>query len=274
MKLLSPPEQSARVNKALESLTETVASREAEHISKLAMLRVLASVGTMVVVFLHEIGIAISNIRRLANDICNPRYTNIIELQAMIKTSQDNLRISTGVLEAQASQIGSIIGREARDRRRRFVLRPLIEQIVKAFDLYCQNHGIELIVSIPSFIRTPPMYSAEIHSLIINLLTNALKAVKDEPIRRIKLDAIQDQKGLTLVMCDTGYGISPNDWERVFEPFETTSKPDPVLGVGTGLGLTIVRDIVAAHGGKVHFTDALNPWKTCIELWIPLGVDD
>ena len=48
-------------------------------------------------------------------------------------------------------------------------------------------------------------------------------------------------------MVDSGKGVSPDDLERIFEPFYTTKNP----GSGTGLGLAIVSQLVGEHGGKV-----------------------
>jgi signal transduction histidine kinase len=70
-------------------------------------------------------------------------------------------------------------------------------------------------------------------------------------------------------MLDTGVGIEPKRREKVFEAFETTSAPDPILGVGTGLGLKVVRDILDTYGGTARFIDAEEPWRTCIELYLP-----
>jgi len=44
------------------------------------------------------------------------------------------------------------------------------------------------------------------------------------------------------------------------------------FGVGTGLGLKIVRDIVRSYGGDVRFTDAPDSWSTCVEVTLPEGI--
>ena len=104
---------------------------------------------------------------------------------------------------------------------------------------------------------------------MLNLLTNALKAVKREQVRKIAVFAKQGDRQLEVTFCDTGVGIDPTMREEVFKPFVTTSEPDPILGVGTGLGLKIVRDLLDVYGGTARFVDAKEPWRTCVEITLP-----
>ena len=113
------------------------------------------------------------------------------------------------------------------------------------------------------------MFEAELVSILLNVFTNALKAVRTQRTRRILATAYVADGSVHTVLCDTGVGLDPSQREEVFKPFVTTSAPDPILGVGTGLGLKIVRDLVQAYDGQVQFVDASPPWKTCIEVVLP-----
>jgi signal transduction histidine kinase len=57
--------------------------------------------------------------------------------------------------------------------------------------------------------------------------------------------------GITAEIADTGTGISESDQRKLFEPFFTT-KP---VGQGTGLGLSVARQIIQLHGGTLHLTN-------------------
>jgi signal transduction histidine kinase len=265
------PGMQAQVMQAVTLAETAVKTQEEERISELSMLRVLASAGTMVLIFEHTLRALISGLEQI--------HTDLSELQprvsARARKAYDDLlnrfdRWKTAA-ERQALQVGLLLGREARERRRRLVLRPVIKELNSAFKQYMQEYGIEFANAVPAHLRTPPMFEAELHSILINLLTNALKAVRTQPSRRIEVTASREDDGLHLFMRDTGVGLDPSMREEVFEPFVTTSLPDPLLGVGTGLGLKIVRDLVEAYGGKARFVDVEAPWKTCVEIILPEG---
>lgn len=259
----------AQVLQAITLAEAAVKSEEEERISELSMLRILASAGTMVLTLEHTLRALISGLEQIHTDLSELRP----RVSARAREAYDNLlnRLDrwTTAAERQALQVGLLLGREARERRRRLVLRPVIEELSSAFEQYRQEYGIEFSNAVPAHLRTPPMFEAELQSILLNLLTNALKFVRTQPSRRIEVTASREYDGLHIFMRDTGVGVDPSMREEVFEPFVTTSLPDPLLGVGTGLGLKIVRDLVEAYGGKAQFVDVEAPWKTCAEVILP-----
>jgi signal transduction histidine kinase len=96
-----------------------------------------------------------------------------------------------------------------------------------------------------------PRLWADAHQLqqvAINLVVNALHALRQQPRpRRLSLAtrARSPEGPVTLEVTDTGSGIADEVLPRVFEPFFTTKPP----GQGTGLGLSLCRRVVEAHGG-------------------------
>lgn len=261
-------ERAKNIVQALKLAGSMAEAQRAQHIGELSMLRVLASTGTMLLVFTHQLQLMLEGLRSAYRRI--KRYS-----QHLPKDVRDEYMASLGDLdewidsaEQQAQLLGMLHGKDARMRRRRIALREFISQVGASFSGYIQDHGIEcdLRSGIAADHRTPPMYEAELGAILVNLMTNALKAVKGVRDRRIGVFSERRDDGLTLRFCDSGMGASQKNWSRYFEPFYSESEPDPILGTGTGLGLKIVKDLVEMHGGTVRFQPPPKGWSTCVEL--------
>jgi two-component system NtrC family sensor kinase len=108
--------------------------------------------------------------------------------------------------------------------------------------------GIEIEQTIAAAL--PPVFCDpdQVTQVLTNLLVNAQQALEGEPRpRRVRLGAVTDGNAIKIEVADNGPGIPPNLRSRVFDPFFTT-KP---MGVGTGIGLSVSRGIVEAHGGSL-----------------------
>lgn len=85
-----------------------------------------------------------------------------------------------------------------------------------------------------------------IDQALINLVRNAIEALRDTPAGHIGLVAVQEAGGrVVLAVSDNGPGIPPDQREKVFVPFYTTKRQ------GSGVGLSLVRQIAAVHNGSV-----------------------
>ncbi|MHB8814768.1 MAG: sensor histidine kinase [Steroidobacteraceae bacterium] len=86
---------------------------------------------------------------------------------------------------------------------------------------------------------------------LINLVRNALEALRDTPCGQIALSAHREPDGrIAISVSDNGPGIPPDQREKVFVPFFTTKRQ------GSGIGLTLVRQIAAAHGASVDVSES------------------
>lgn len=89
-----------------------------------------------------------------------------------------------------------------------------------------------------------------IDQALINLVRNAMDALRDTQEGRIILSAVQDSAGRPVIMVtDNGPGIPADQREKVFVPFYTTKRQ------GSGVGLTLVRQIASVHGGAVTISE-------------------
>ena len=102
----------------------------------------------------------------------------------------------------------------------------------------------------------------KLKQVVINLVMNALEAMKDGGTLSVEVAFVADQ--VSLVVRDTGFGIDPALLAQVFDPFFTTKEG------GTGLGLSIVRKIVDLHHGEVRIESERNV-GTRVAVLLPRG---
>lgn len=89
----------------------------------------------------------------------------------------------------------------------------------------------------------------QLETLFLILLSNALDAVQAQGTVQIGCRPLEGEF-IEVAVRDDGSGVAPNDLPRVFEPFFTTKPP----GKGTGLGLTMARNIVSQYGGAIELS--------------------
>jgi two-component system sensor kinase FixL len=92
----------------------------------------------------------------------------------------------------------------------------------------------------------------QIHAVIHNVLTNAVDALRlaSAEDRMIAITVSRTADGVTLEIDDSGVGVAADVRDHIFEPLTTTKKD------GLGLGLSMSRSVVAAHGGRIHLEES------------------
>lgn len=92
--------------------------------------------------------------------------------------------------------------------------------------------------------------------IVINLVSNAVAALKGSPSPAIRIHATQDKTHTHLSVRDNGSGISQQNLTRIFEPFFTTKE----VGEGMGMGLSISFRLMQQMGGHISVTSELHHW--------------
>jgi len=103
----------------------------------------------------------------------------------------------------------------------------------------------------------------QLHQAFLNILLNSVQAIEGSGI--IDLTTIATPKKVRIVIRDNGKGISPENLNKITDPFFTTKEP----GQGTGLGLSIVQTIIHEHKGKVDF-ESVEGEGTSVTITLPL----
>jgi two-component system NtrC family sensor kinase len=106
---------------------------------------------------------------------------------------------------------------------------------------------VELSVDVPAGLPAIFVDAGQIEQALLNLVTNSRDAMPEGG--RLRLSARGQGGFVEMAVADSGHGMPAEIVSQVFDPLFTTKPP----GRGTGLGLPIVREVVAAHGGTVDF---------------------
>ena len=136
-----------------------------------------------------------------------------------------------------------------------FDLRDIVKSVINSFSFSCKEKGIALTYfideSIPNVLIGDQV---KLSQILYNLIGNAIKFTSkggvDLSIHCEKL--LNDQAELSIIVQDTGIGISQENLKRIFQPYvQADAKTERLYG-GTGLGLSIVKQLIEMQGGTLN----------------------
>ncbi len=127
-----------------------------------------------------------------------------------------------------------------------------------------REHGIEVQLSLDPASDLVFVDRIQVQQVLVNLIRNAIDAMIQSPVRRLSVRTVA-QDGFTRVTVeDTGGGISETIREQLFQPFVTSKQS------GMGIGLSICRTIIEAHGGRIWFEPGTEG-GTAFHFTLPTG---
>jgi signal transduction histidine kinase len=140
-----------------------------------------------------------------------------------------------------------------------------------AEDAGLENTGVRLVKALPARLAVQAD-ADQLHRILVNLMRNARQAIEGDATRALRskgprgsvtVEAGSDGGWCVIRIVDDGPGIPLRLSERLFEPFVSGGSAD-----GTGLGLTISRELAASHGGELRLVET-GPTGTTFELRLP-----
>ncbi|HYO96918.1 MAG TPA: HAMP domain-containing sensor histidine kinase [Polyangiaceae bacterium] len=239
--------QSGRDRMEQEADARIRAIEQLRHAERLATLGQLASV------LAHEIGTPLNVIGGHAKMIATGTLAGPLAAE------------SAQTIGQQCDRMTAIVRRILDYARRR----PGRRALVKASDILLQAtellSGLARQRDVALLLDTAPENIElwadpdQLQQAVTNLALNAVQASSPGQSVRLSVEVCMrperpgdDSPFVVLTVEDTGVGVSPEIQQRIFEPFFTTKPP----GEGTGLGLSVVRDIVVEHGGHLQVSSA------------------
>jgi PAS domain S-box-containing protein len=209
----------------------------------------------------------------IAHELNNPLATVALRTEALLMQMPDDpdkrkpLEIIAQEVDRMATLVNNLLQFSRRSHRQVSTVdaREEIVTSVEFVQYHLRSHNVEVV---PEFVDNLPSIQADrqqLRQLFLNLLTNASDAMPQGGKLTVRTSSNGSQGGAVAIdFADSGEGITPQNLEKIWDPFFTT-KPE---GKGTGLGLAICRRIVEEHGGTISITSQMGHGTT-VRITLP-----
>jgi NO-binding membrane sensor protein with MHYT domain len=187
----------------------------------------------------------------------------------------DKVREAFDRIIKAGNQAGEIIGRiralikKAPPRKEDLEINEAILEVIALTHGEVVKNGVSLRTQLAAGLPLVQGDRVQLQQVILNLIVNAVEAMSgvSEGSRELLIGTREDAlSGVLVVVQDSGPGLNPESFDRLFDPFYTT-KPG-----GMGMGLSICRSIVEAHGGRIWASRTARPGVT-IQFTLPVDED-
>ena len=229
---------------------------EKAHLAEIAHMTRLSLIGSMGSGIAHQVNqplTAISNYSQACIQLIKAEQHDLTKLSEVLSKTYE-----------QAQKAGKIIHRmkdlasQRTTSRTMTSIDTLIENAVNFCAHECYQDNIQVTLELNPNIPKIAMDSVQIEQVLLNLIRNAIDALKEQVKESDKTISIQTQlnKGLEVRVKDNGPGLTDLQKEKILMPFYTSKSS------GMGMGLSISRSIIEAHGGTINFNSKLGVGTT------------
>jgi PAS domain S-box-containing protein len=212
------------------------------------------------------------------------------EITQPIASARNNARAAQNFLDMEPSELGEvrealacvvsdvdragdIIDRirehmkKAPPRMERFDLNAAIDEVIVLAQSVIVRNGVSVQTRLADGSVPVQGDRVQLQQVVLNLILNAVEAMglAEAGPRELSISTEQNQAGALVAVRDSGPGIDPTHTERIFEAFYTTKSG------GTGMGLSICRSIIDAHGGRL-WVETNEPRGAVFQFTLPAQV--
>ena len=226
----------------------------------------LSSVGAIASSVAHEFNNILTTIINYARlGLRNPQ-DEASRTQALEKILKGSQRAATVI----ASMLG--FARNGSNQRQDTDLAALVEELLVLTEKDLSKHRIHVEKRFHGRPRALVVPS-QIEQVLLNLIINARQAMPRGGHLRLEVRENAEQSLVEIKVGDTGSGIPPDRLRMIFEPFFTTKEPDSDGHGGTGLGLSVCRQIIEQHQGRIRVESLVGKGST-FTLKLPIQPPD
>ena len=226
----------------------------------------------------------LSGVGELASSVAH-EFNNI--LTTIINYAKMGSRAQTTAAQAQAFEkilrggqraagiVSGMLGyaRNNSTTRERTDLVEIVEEVLVLTEKDLSKHRVQVekrFEGRPTAVVVP----GQIEQIVLNLVINARQAMPHGGRLRLEVRESPDGETVEVKVADTGAGIAPENLRQIFEPFFTTKQPDEHGHGGTGLGLSVCRQIIEQHHGRIRVESVVGKGSAFIVKLPKRGAED
>ncbi|MGO4764942.1 AAA family ATPase [Cupriavidus sp. 2KB_3] len=213
----------------------------------------------------------------IAHEVSQPIAATVTNAQAALRwlgaqpPNLDEVGLALSRIVKDANRAGDVLGRirqlikKAPPRKERVDINQAIGEVVALTRGEADKGRATVQAALADGLPGIEGDRVELQQVLLNLIMNALEAMVgiDDGVRQLHIRTAQAEAGTVLVtVTDTGPGFAPHDADRVFAPFYTTK------ATGLGMGLSICRSIIEAHGGRL-WASPNQPRGAVVQFTVP-----
>jgi two-component system phosphate regulon sensor histidine kinase PhoR len=194
----------------------------------------------------HELRTPLSSIKAIAETLKDGAITE----KQIADNFLDKIDVEVERLNQMVQELGELSSIESgasRLKKSSFDIIPFLQQIENRLQTQIERAGLKLELNYENDLVSLSADKRTIEHVMINLIQNAIKFTPSGGM--ISVSVKKEENHILFSVSDTGKGISREDLPRIFERFFKADRAR--TGTGSGLGLSIARQIVEAHGGKI-----------------------
>jgi two-component system sensor kinase FixL len=207
-----------------------------------------------------EMGELLSAVTHELNQPITASLVNAQSLRRMLDDEQapraELVEIADDIYKANQRAADLISRIRVQLRKETFALEPLhlnqlVTEVMQIVKPSATNDGVQLAVTLAPDLPAVAGDRVQLRQVVMNLILNALQAVRTLGAMpaTVQVTTTAQSGQVTLVVEDTGPGVKQDELPRLFEPYFTTKED------GLGIGLSISRSIVEAHGGRIEIAN-------------------
>jgi signal transduction histidine kinase len=225
----------------------------------------LSSVGALAASVAHEFNNILTTIINYAKLGLRAKDDEAGRTQALEKILKGSLRAATIV----NSMLG--FARNNSAQRENADIVGLVEEVLLLTEKDLSKHRVRVETSFRGRPQAP-VIAGQIQQILLNLLINARQAMPNGGRLRVEVSENETARMVEIRISDTGVGIPPDQLRLIFEPFYTTKEPDEQGHGGTGLGLSVCRQIIEQHQGRIRVESLVGKGST-FAVKLPLKLE-